>query len=152
MAGDGTGLTVRRLRPGDLPMLLAATDLFDDPPRPDMAQRFLAHPDHHLLAGIADGAMIGFASAVTYLHPDKPLECWINEVGVSDVWQRRGVGRQLINATLAHAWQLGCEAAWVLTNSSNRAARGLYAACGGMPTPAARHGDGVIMYSFGPAA
>lgn len=151
MAGDGAGLIVRRLGAGDLPLLLAAADLFDDPLRPAMAQRFLAHPDHHLIAAIADGAMIGFVSAVTYLHPDKPVECWINEAGVGETWQRRGVGRKLLMATLAHAWSCDCESAWVLTHSSNRAARGLYAACGGESTPAARHGEGVIMFSFRPA-
>ena len=150
MAGDVAGLIVRLLVAGDLPLLLAAQDLFDDPVRPDMAQRFLAHPDHHLVAAINEGAMVGFVSAVTYLHPDKPVECWINEIGVADAWQSRGLGRQLMLATLGHAWSLGCTAVWVLTNSGNQAARGLYRACGGETSPAARHGDGVIMFSFAP--
>jgi GNAT superfamily N-acetyltransferase len=150
MAGDGPGLTIRPLGSGDLPLLLAARGVFDDAVRPDMARRFLAHPDHHLMAAIDAGTLVGFVSAVTYLHPDKPVECWINEVGVADDFQRQGIGRALMQATLAHAWALGCESAWVLTNSSNQAARGLYAACGGEPTPAARHGDGVIMFSFQP--
>jgi aminoglycoside 6'-N-acetyltransferase I len=148
MAGHGAGLTVRRLAPADLPLLLAAQDLFDHPIRAEMAERFLARPDHHLFAAIGTGALIGFVSAVTYLHPDKPVECWINEVGVAEAVQRRGVGRRLMLATLAHAWSQGCESAWVLTNSGNRAARGLYAACGGQATPAARHGDGVILFEF----
>ena len=148
MAGHCAGVSVRRLQPADLPQLLAAGALFDDPIRPDMAARLLAHPDHHLFAAIADDALIGFVSAVTYLHPDKPLECWLNEVGVGDRWQRRGIGRLLVNFALDHAWRLGCETAWVLTQGGNRAARGLYAACGGKATPAARHGDGVIMFEF----
>jgi len=151
MAGDGAGLTVRRLGREDLPLLLGAGALFDDPLRPDMAARVLDHPDHHLFAAIAGATMIGFVSAVAYLHPDKPLEYWLNEVGVDDAWHRRGVGRRLLLAALDHGWALGCEAAWVLTNSRNRPARGLYAACGGVPTPAARHGDGVILFSFAPS-
>jgi ribosomal protein S18 acetylase RimI-like enzyme len=150
MAGDSPGLTIRRLGPGDLLLLLVAEGVFDDAVQPAMAQRFLAHPDHHLLAAIIAGAIVGFVSAVTYLHPDKPVECWINEVGVANAFQRRGIGRRLVMATLAHAWSLGCEGAWVLTNSGNHAARGLYAACGGEATPAARHGDVVIMFSFAP--
>jgi len=150
MAGDSLGLTIRRLGPGDLPLLLAAEGVFDDAVQPAMAQRFLAHPDHHLLAAIIAGAIVGFVSAVTYLHPDKPVDCWINDVGVADAFQRRGIGSRLVMATLAHAWSLGCKGAWVLTNSGNRAARGLYVACGGKPTPAARDGDGVILFSFAP--
>lgn len=151
MAGDGAGVTVRRLQPADLALLLGAGDLFDDPLRPDMAARFLAHPDHHLFAAITDHGLIGFVSAVSYLHPDKPLEYWLNEVGVADAWHRRGIGRRLLQAALGHGWSLGCTSAWVLTNSGNHAARGLYAVCGGTPTPAARNGDGVIMFSFAPA-
>lgn len=152
MAGHGPSLTadlaVRRMQPADLPLVLAAGDLFDDAPRPDMAARFLAHPDHHLFAAIVDGQLIGFVSAVAYLHPDKPVELWINEVGVRDDFQRRGIGRRLLQAMLAHGRVLGCGSAWVLTNSGNRAAHRLYAACGGEATPAARHGDGVIMFSW----
>ncbi|WP_439545228.1 GNAT family N-acetyltransferase [Sandarakinorhabdus sp.] len=150
MAGDSAGLSVRRLGPDDLALLLGAGTLFDDPLRPDMAARFLAHPDHHLFAAVHAGKMIGFVSAMSYLHPDKPLEYWLNEVGVNEAWHRCGVGRRLMMAALDHSWRLGCTAAWVLTNSSNRAARGLYAACGGTATPAARHGDSVIMFSFAP--
>jgi GNAT superfamily N-acetyltransferase len=141
-------LIVRRLEPADLPLLLAAEGVFDDPLRPDMAARFLAHPDHHLFAAIIDARLIGFVSAVAYLHPDKPVELWINEAGVHEDFHRQGIGRRLLLATLAHGRALGCGSAWVLTNSGNRAARGLYAACGGEPTPAARHGDGVIMFSW----
>lgn len=74
MAGDSAGLSIRRLCPGDLPLLLAAQGVFDDALRPDMAQRFLAHPDHHLFAAITDAAIVGFVSAIAYLHPDKALE------------------------------------------------------------------------------
>jgi aminoglycoside 6'-N-acetyltransferase I len=143
-----TSLVIRRLTPDDLPLLLGAQDVFDDTIRIDSAERFLSHPDHHLFAAIIKKHIIGFVSALTYLHPDKPLECWINEVGVIEAFQRRGIGRRLVGATLAHAWSMGCKSAWVLTNSGNQAARRLYAACGGVATPAARHKDGVIMLSF----
>lgn len=45
----------------------------------------------------------------------------------------------------------GSAGAHVLANGCNRAARGLYAACGGQATPAARRGDGVIMFSGAPS-
>ena len=101
MAGDSTGLSIRRLGLADLPLLLAARDVFDHAVQPVLAQRFLAHPDHHLVGAVENGRLLGIVSAVTYLHPDKPLECWINEIGVAASQQRRGIGRQLVQAMLA---------------------------------------------------
>lgn len=149
MAGLGKGLSVRLLGPADLPALLAVPPgLFDDPVRPDSAAAFLADPRHHLAASF-DGMLItGFASGVDYLHPDKPRELWINEVGVRDDYQRRGLGKAVVTCLLHHGRSLGCEVAWVLTETGNTAARRLYAACGGSETPAARHAQGVIMVSF----
>ena len=46
---------------------------------------------------------VGFVSALDYWHPDKPRELWINEVGVTSNWQRRGIGTQLMQAMLDHA-------------------------------------------------
>lgn len=142
-------MTVRLLTAADLPLLLAADGvLFDDPVRPQSAAAFLADQRHHIAAAIVGDGIIGFASGVDYLHPDKPAELWINEVGVLEAYQRQGFGTAVLRCLLAHGRSLGCEVAWVLTNSANRAARRLYAALGGIATPAARHGDGVIMVSF----
>ena len=142
---------IRRLGPDDLALVVTApADLFDEPVRPEWAAAFLADPRHHLIGAIHQGSLIGFTSSVDYLHPDKPRTLWINEVGVVDAHQRQGHGRALMLATLAHGWAIGCAEAWVLTESGNRAARGLYAAAGGTATPAARAAAGVIMYSFLP--
>ena len=149
MAGVGEGLSARLLTPADLPALLAAPPgLFDDPVRPDSATAFLADPRHHLAAVFDHGLIAGFASGVDYLHPDKPRELWINEVGVRDEYQRRGLGKAVVTCLLGHGRTLGCPVAWVLTETGNAAARRLYAACGGTETPAARHRQGVIMVSF----
>ncbi len=75
--------------------------------------------------------MVGFVSAVHYVHPDKAPELWIDEVGVAPPHQRGGVGRRLLDRMLAHGAALGCVQAWVLTSPGNTAARRLYAAAGG---------------------
>ena len=95
-------IDVRVLRRGDEPVLTAvAPDVFDDPIDPTAAAAFLADPRHHLAVAIEDGVVVGFASAVTYVHPDKPRpELWINEVGVAPTHQRRGLGRRLLDALL----------------------------------------------------
>ncbi len=131
--------TVRLLGPGDSALVLAAGDtVFDAPPVAALVDEFLGDPRHHLVAAIADGAIIGFASGVHYVHPDKPAQMFINEVGTVDAWQRRGVGKAVMAALVDHARAIGCSEAWVLTDHDNRAARGLYSAAGGDDTDAGR--------------
>jgi len=113
-----------------------AADVFDDPIDPAAAAEFLADARHHIAVAIADGWVVGFVSAVHYVHPDKPRpELWINEVGVAPTHQGQGLGRKLMEAILAEARRLGCTEAWVLTERANTAAMRLYAACGGAEAP-----------------
>ena len=75
------------------------------------------------------------ASAVHYVHPDKPPELWINEVGVAPTHRGLGIGRRLLEALFERGRALGCRQAWVGTEASNTAARRLYAAAGGVEAP-----------------
>ncbi len=113
-------------------LLLSADALFDHPPRREWTVAFLSQPGHHMLIALDGAAVIGFASAVRYLHPDKPAELWINEVGVVESRQARGVGTRLMEGMLALARELGCACAWVLTDEGNEAAKRLYARVGGV--------------------
>jgi GNAT superfamily N-acetyltransferase len=57
---------------------------------------------------------------VHYVHPDKPAELWINEVGVAPSHQRQGVGQRLLGALFELGGSLGCREAWVLTEQPLR--------------------------------
>jgi ribosomal protein S18 acetylase RimI-like enzyme len=106
-------------------------DVFDDPIDAGRANEFLADPRHHLAVAVEDGLVVGFVSAVHYVHPDKPCpELWINEIGVAGTHRRLGVGTHLLHAVFAVARELGCTEAWVMTDRENTAAMGLYAAAG----------------------
>jgi GNAT superfamily N-acetyltransferase len=119
----------------DMGALHIAEDLFDHPVLPQRCKDFLADPRHHWIAAIDANIMIGFVSAVDYLHPDKAeSELWINEVGVSPSHQGRGIGKELIQATIQHGRRLGCREAWVLTHRENVPAMNLYAGSGGVET------------------
>jgi len=120
-----------------------APGVFDHPVDARWSAEFIADPRHHLAVAVHDGAVIGMASAVHYVHPDKPPELWINEVGVSPDFRGRGVGRDLLACLFGHARTLGCRGAWVLAERSNAAAVRLYAAAGG--TEAA---PPVMMFTF----
>jgi ribosomal protein S18 acetylase RimI-like enzyme len=112
-----------------------AEGVFDNPVDPAQTREFLADPRHHICVAIEDGEVVGFASAVHYVHPDKPTELWINEVGVAPAFHRRGLAKAILKELLAHARTLGCAEAWVLTDEDNTAARALYASVGGQETP-----------------
>lgn len=137
----GVKVSIRMLGPDDEDVLTrVAPEVFDFPIRPDLAAEFLADPRHHLAVAIdARDVVVGFASGVHYVHPDKPAELFVNEVGVSPDHRNRGIGTALLECLFAHAKSLGCREAWVLTDDENAAARRMYARAGGVETdPPAR--------------
>ena len=136
-------MEIRRLGPGDAAVLdRVLPDTFDHAIEPATAAAFLADPHHHLVVAIEDGVVIGFASAIDYVHPDKPRpELWIDEVGVAPERHGRGVGKAIVRGMLDVARALGCGEAWVLTDRSNAAALRLYGGTGG------RDSD-CVMFSF----
>ena len=137
-------ITVKVLSTADLPLLMnVADDVFDNPVDESFAREFLADPRHHIVVALSEGVVIGFASAVHYIHPDKPTELWINEVGVASAHQNKGVGKAIMNQLLQLGRKLGCVNAWVLTDRSNEAANKLYKAAAGQ----AAEGD-TVMYEF----
>jgi ribosomal protein S18 acetylase RimI-like enzyme len=123
---------IRRLTRDDRAVLdRVADDVFDHAVNPALAAEFLDDPRHHLVVAIDGDVVVGFVSAVHYVHPDKPAELWINEVGVAPTHQGRGLAKALLTEMLAVGRGLECREAWVLTNRSNEAAMRLYASCGG---------------------
>jgi ribosomal protein S18 acetylase RimI-like enzyme len=141
---DASNITVRILDAIDSAVLHnVAEDVFDNPLEDRWITEFLNDSRHHIAVAILNGQVIGFASGVHYVHPDKPPELFINEVGVAPDYQRQGIGRQLMDALLAHGRMLGCVGAWVLTERENIAARGLYVASGGTQGE-----DNVVLVAF----
>jgi ribosomal protein S18 acetylase RimI-like enzyme len=127
---------IKLLRPTDLPILdNIAEDVFDDPIVPPSAHEFLADSRHRLVVALENNVVVGFVSAVIYLHPDKPApELWINEIGVAPTHQRQGIGKALMQAILEEAKRSGCTEAWVLTDRDNHPAMAMYKSAGGVET------------------
>ncbi len=135
---------VRLLGVGDEALLAdVAPDVFDNPVQPRLAAEFLADPRHHLAVALDAGRIVGFASAVHYVHPDKPPDLWVNEVGVAPTHQRRGVATELLRALFDAGRAVGCGEAWVLTERSNVPAMRLYGALGGLEAT-----DDTVMFEF----
>lgn len=120
-----------------------APEVFDNAIKFDTTREFLEDPRHHLVVAIDHGQVVGMATAVDYVHPDKQRELWINEVGVAATHRRRGIAGQLIDRLLSVARELGCVEAWVLTDRNNEAAMQLYATTGGEEAP-----DDQVMFTY----
>lgn len=129
-------LAIRMLGPSDASVLsCVAPGVFDNAIDPRWTAEFLADPRHHMAVALFGEQVVGMASAVHYVHPDKPPELWVNEVGVAPSHQGQGIGQQLLKALFAHGRALGCSEAWLGTEETNVAARRLYAAVGGQEEP-----------------
>ena len=133
---------LRRLGPDDAAVLEhVAEDVFDNAVVPSLAVEFLKDSRHHLIVALSDERIVGMITAVDYVHPDKPAQLWINEVGVAPSHRRQGIGRALLRAMLAHGRERGCTEAWLGTEHDNAAARGLYEDAGSVAEP-------FVLYSF----
>jgi GNAT superfamily N-acetyltransferase len=133
LLGVDDGAVLSRVAPG----------VFDGPVDPRWSAEFLGDARHHLAVAVDEGIVVGMASGVHYVHPDKPPELWINEVGVAPTHQGRGIATRLLHALFTHGRKLGCTEAWVLTERTNTVARRLYAAAGGVEAT-----DELTVYSF----
>ena len=127
-------MNIRMLGAADIATLdNVAPNVFDGAVRPELAAEFLADPRHHLAVAVSEaGQVVGMASAVHYVHPDKLPQLFINEVGVSPAFHRQGIGKALMATLLARARELGCTEAWVATEPDNWAAQALYTSSGGV--------------------
>jgi GNAT superfamily N-acetyltransferase len=141
-------VAVRLLGAGDASVLeRVAPEVLDRGVQRALAAEFLADPRHHIAVAVEDGTVVAFASGVHYVHPDKPAELWINEVGVSPAHRRRGLGAAVLGALLAEGRRLGFVNAWVLTDRGNPAAMSLYRSCGGVEAK-----EDAVMFEFPLAA
>ena len=125
-------IIIKKLTTEDVSLLLnAAGDVFDNPVDEKLALEFLKDPRHHIVVAVIDNQVIGFASAIHYVHPDKPTELWIDEVGVASEHHNKGIAKAILKELFQVGKNLGCSVAWVLTDQENFPANKLYQSVGG---------------------
>jgi len=123
---------IKVLRSGDESVLAnVAAEVFDNPIDAQLTAEFLGDPRHHLVVAIDDGLVVGFASAIHYVHPDKPPQMWINEVAIAPPYRCRGLGKAVLRSLFEVGQAHNCTVAWVLTDRTNVAAMALYSSVGG---------------------
>jgi ribosomal protein S18 acetylase RimI-like enzyme len=137
-------ITVRVLGADDAAVLdNVADDVFDHAIHPQWCAEFFADPRHHLAVALDGNLVVGMASGVHYVHPDKAPELWINEVAVAPTHRDLGIGRQLVATLVAHGAAIGCHEAWVLTSPDNEPAKRMYRAAGSIP-----HEELSLMFTY----
>ena len=119
-----------------------ADGVFDNEIDPVWTAEFLADHRHHLAVALDGDLVVGMASGVHYVHPDKAPQMFVNEVGIAPSHQGRGLGRQLLDRLVRLSMELGCTEAWVLTDRGNTVAQRLYAGAGATPP------EDCIMYTI----
>jgi len=121
-------IEIRRLGPDDAAHFdRVAEGVFDHAVDHVGLAAYLASPGHHFIAAFADGVMVGQLAAVLHRHPDRrPVELYIDELGVTPSFQRRGIAARLLETAFALGRELGCAEAWVGTEPDNLPARMLY--------------------------
>ena len=125
-------IAIRTLGLADHGVLMhVAEDVFDHEVEPDLAREFLEDPRHHIVVAVDDGLVVGFVSAVHYVHPDKRPQLWINEVSVAPTHRRRGLAQSMLRAVFDVGRAHNCTEAWVLTDRMNPMATALYVSVGG---------------------
>ena len=140
------GIDIRLIGEADLDLLVSAdTTVFDDPVDPKLAKAYLAHSDYIIALASEGDKVVGMATGMFYFHPDKPLEFFIQEVGVAESHQRRGIAFRLMGLLLDAARDRDAQSAWVATETDNDAANGLYTRMGSS-------GQEMIYYEFDLAA
>ena len=131
---NGMPVTIRVLRRDEAAVLdNVAHDVFDYAIDPRWCEEFFADPRHHLVVALDDDLVVGMASGVHYVHPDKPPQLFINEVAVTPTHHGQGIGRRLVATLVAHGEAIGCDEAWVLTSPDNEPAKRMYRAAGAIP-------------------
>jgi len=129
---DLSAFTIRLLEPDDASVLdQVAPEVFDNVVDERWTAEFFNDPRHHLAVALDGEQVVGMASALHYVHPDKPPELYISEIGLAPTYRNQGIGRELLKVLFAHGRALGCAEAWLGTERTNMAARRMYAAVGG---------------------
>ena len=120
-------LTLRRMQPGDEAMFQSiAPEVFDEPVDAGRLHDYLRTPGHLMVLAFDGELVVGQCAGVLHRHPDKPTELYIDEVGTASTHRRMGIARLMMDELFAWGRELGCEEAWLGTETDNEPAKALY--------------------------
>jgi GNAT superfamily N-acetyltransferase len=134
-------IAIRKARKSDLPAIrklvtelvavLDDTECIDIRSARTTLEHLLKDDRSHFLVAATKGTPVGlihFMIRQTILH--RSPSAMIDELVVTKEYQRKGIGRQLVLATIDRCTQLGCCEVEVSTERTNIEARKFYKSCG----------------------
>ena len=120
-------VTVRRLQPGDEALFQSiAPEVFDEPIHAGRMHDYLRTPGHIMVLAFDGDLVVGQCAGVLHRHPDKATELYIDEVGTASTHLRQGIATLMMDELFAWGRELGCEEAWLGTETDNEPAKALY--------------------------
>jgi len=124
-------VSYHRVTPADASLFdNIAPEVFDEPVHPERVRAYLANPNSLLLLAVAETEsgklVVGQCMGVVNMHPDKPNDLFVDEVGVTPAYHRQGIAETLMQQMFAWGRERGCVEAWVGTELDNEPAKGLY--------------------------
>lgn len=148
-------LTIRRLRPGDDPILAYLANenarfgtLEERQPLSPLpageSAAFLADDRTATFVAFSGDEPVGFCYACELYRRHTMLRhLCIYELGVSERHRNQGIGQALIDAVADHARSQGISQGFVIANANNSAATSLYEGAGGVRTA-----DDDVVFAF----
>ncbi|MFE2750562.1 GNAT family N-acetyltransferase [Actinosynnema sp. NPDC059335] len=106
---------------------------------------FLEDPATVVFVALEDDEVVGWVWGCRQRHVCGYSQVQLYEIGVAEQARRRGVGRALLTAFREHAVRAGARKMWLFTDEDNHAAKALYEAAGGRPSP---HADAGYWWVF----
>jgi ribosomal protein S18 acetylase RimI-like enzyme len=128
-------LSIERLTSGNNVPISEINTLLDEGTEWDEEQgkTFLENSDNVLFLAFWGGELVGFLTGHRLQRFDKrKAEILLYEIGVHENFQRKGIGKALMEKVKNWGKEVGADEVWVLTNKSNVAANALYQSSGGM--------------------
>jgi L-amino acid N-acyltransferase len=87
-------------------------------------------PARFVFVAAADGQVAGFAAGEQRTHWTGQVDLYVGELVVDVEWERKGVGRALLDAVSEHAGRLGIDRVTLETGAANTPARRFYRSLG----------------------
>jgi ribosomal protein S18 acetylase RimI-like enzyme len=111
-------------------LLNAWDDVFDNPVELTKARACLSSPGYRLFAAIAAGKVIGQIRGFIQLQPDDDPWLYIDNLGVSEGWKRKGVASALLERLVGWGRKRGARLVWLGSEPDNEEATGFYQSAG----------------------